>query len=106
MINGGEQGQHTHRTHCLLLALLHSPSTWPANSGRGQGSCHQMQRGLSYQEQTLIPLLRWEVMHQSQSRPGKAWPCTVMGSWCVAGLRKGVSPGLAVPGGLKAGSDG
>lgn len=37
---------------------------------------------------------------------GKAWPCTVVGSWCAAGLCKVVSPGLTVPGGLKVGSEG
>lgn len=72
--------------------MFHSPSPWPARSGRAQGSCHQTQRGLCYQGQALIPLLRWEVMHQSQSGPGKAWH--------TAGPPKGV-----VPGALKVGSE-
>lgn len=54
-------------------------------------------RGLWYQEQTLIPLLRWEVLHQSQSRPGKVWPCTIVGFWCAARLHEGVSQGPSGP---------
>lgn len=57
--------------------VLHSPLTWPGNTGRGQGNCHQMQRGFN-PTFAKSPRVNSEVGGDAPvpSRPGKAWPCT------------------------------